>query len=667
MTVPAVDLFATPTARVRTDLDWLPEKYRKRGKRIRIRFRTVPGERRLFKKRKKIQPSVWAPRNRRITYGPLQGSFYDPGFVPHMNGIIDTFSLPFIKELGNCKAPQTGSSAGAETCLAWLGDMDPGDTLIVYPDRDTSGKRGKDYLKPMFEGSPRLRSLMTGLTDDVAAFRIKLQTMLIYMGWAHSVTSLSNVSVRYLFLDEIDKYPEQAAKKEAATIELAKERVRAYLKFGGKIWYNSTPTGTSGPITEFIERAKAVFDYFPRCPDCGTLQPFHHENVVFPKDERDPERIKEEKLARYVCDNCGVEWDDRKRDMGLIKGEWFARLPNWKAEAEAGREWGHDPRPRLEYLLAVRPETVCFHSPGLVSPLVSISEYAYWFLRGSRSKLDMRYFMNQIKAEAFQDYEVQRREDEILKLKDDRPEGLVPSGNVVAGLFAGGDTQDHYLSYDIYAFGWGLEQAVWHIKGGEATTWAALREIIFEFEYKDADGLVYPVQLLVQDAMGHRTAEVYDFVRTMPGRAVAYKGAPGRRPRPFSQTIVDRYPGTNRPIPGGVPLYTCDTHHYKDVVAAKLRVNQQDPGAFYLHAEATEEFARHMCVEYVDERGLWQQPKGKRQEHWDNTCMAFIAADIAQVKFRKKIERKSAERKREKTATVNPFTSGRQLFGGARQ
>jgi len=661
MGCPAIDISKLPVVRLRTDLAWLPEKYRHRSKRIRIRFKTVPGERRIFRKRKKINPSKWAPNNRRITYGPLKGSYYDPHFMPHMNGIVDTLMFPSVRELGNCKAPQTGSSAGAETALGYLGDMDPGDTLIVYPDRDTSGKRGKDYLKPMFEESPRLRKLMTGLADDVAAFRIKLQTMLIYMGWAHSVTSLGNVSVKYLFLDEVDKYPLQASKKEASTISLARERVRSF-KYGSKIWYNSTPTDASGPITEFLESAQAVFDFFPKCPDCGRHEYMQHDNVRFPKDQHDPDIIELQKLAVYVCSHCGVEWDDRKRDKALIKGEWFARLKNWKIERDAGRQWGHDPRPRKEYLLAKRLEKVCFHSPGLISPLVSISEYAASFLRGARSKLAMRYFINQIKAEAFVDYEVQRREDAILALKDDRPEGLVPSGNIVSALVAGGDTQDDRLYYHIHAFGWGLEQESWQINSGMVKTWAALKEIVFDTEYRDADGHVYPVQLLVQDAMGHRTSEVYDFVRSLPGRTVPYKGATGRRPRPYSTSKVDVYPGTTKPIPGGVVLYTCDSHHYKDQLASKLAIKPEDPGAMHLHSAVTEEYASHMCVEFVDERGLWQQPRNKRQDYWDATVYSFIAADLLQLKFRKKGKREK-EKGKGKEVAVNPYTGGRRLFG----
>lgn len=660
MACPAVDLTKTNVIRLRSDIEWLPDYYRNRVKRIRIKYKSSSGEKHLFRKRKKIAPSRWAPKNRKITYGPLKGSNYDPMFMPHMNGIIDTFVLPFVEELGNCKAPQTGSSAGAETAIGYLVDMDPADTLIIYPDRETAGKRAKDYLKPMFLESPRLKSLMTGVADDVAAFRIKLKTMLIYMGWAGSVMTYSNISVKYIVVDEADKNPEQASKKEAATDDLIGERNRAFT-YGSKIWWNSTASVPTGTISRFLERAEVVLDYFPKCPDCGQRHHMLFDHIRF-GDTRDPELVEAEDLARYYCPGCGSEWDDRKRNKALEQGEWFARLPDWKQQREKGKPWGHDPRPRLQYLMDERPATVCFHSPGWVSKQISLSECASAFLKGLKSKLAMRYFVTQIKAEPFLDYEVQRAEDQIIKLKDDRPAGLVPGNNQVAALVAGGDTQDNGFYYFIMALGWGLEQPWWSIREGFTEHLATAEKRILEEEYKDAEGNVYPVHLWVQDAMGHRTTEIYNLARRYPGRVIPYKGASGRRPNPIVKTKIDRYPGGSTLIPGGVTLYTCDSHHYKDQVATKMAVSIDDPGAFRLHSGTTAEFCQHMCVEYVDDRGMWQQPRGKAQHYWDCVFMAGIAADVLQVKFWPKVER--TQPKPQKQVQANPYTGGRQLFGG---
>ena len=44
------------------------------------------------------------------------------------------------------------------------------------------------------------------------------------------------------------------------------------------------------------------------------------------------------------------------------------------------------------------------------------------------------------------------------------------------------------------------------------------------------------------------------------------------------------WPGTNKPIPGGLKLYNLDTHAHKDILADKLKIDITDSGAFVLHS-----------------------------------------------------------------------------------
>jgi len=618
MIAPSVDVRDKKVIRLRTAPSWLPEKFRRRWERIRVFFTPSRGEQRFFRRRKHVPPSVWAPKNRTVTYGPLEGSRWDNSFMPHMRGIIDAGFYPSVRYIGNCKAPQTGSSAGAETIVGYIADMQPGPVFIVYPTRGTSAKRSTDYLQPMFAKSPRLRALLTGIADDMASLRIKLQTMLIYLGWAGSVTSLGNISARYLIGDEIDKWVEEASKKEANTLKLFFERFRAY-KYGGKCWLISTPTTENGAIWAYMTKeAQVIFDYHIPCPECGTLHAMDFKYIRWPEDQRDPKSIEEGDLARYVFPCCGVQADDRQRIKALQQGMWHAR---------------NDGRELFAYLKAERPVKICFYSPGWVSPLVGNSEMAAAFLRGVQDPAVMHYFDNQIRAVAHIPFRQNRKEDAVLALRDDRPEGLVPGGGVVSALVAGVDTQDNSFFLTVRAFGWGLKQESWLIYHDEADSFAALEKILFESSFRDASGLYYPIHLAVIDSGGHRTSEVYDFCRAHPNRVIAYKGASGRRASPYSKTIIDRYPGTRIPIPGGMELYICDTHHYKDQLATKLRLKPDNPGAYHLHKDTTEEFARQMCAEYVDDRRLWRCPNNKANHYWDCSVMELVAADLLQLKF----------------------------------
>ncbi|NCD13702.1 MAG: terminase [Bacteroidia bacterium] len=665
MTVPALTLTASAHAvRIRTDVDWLPQRYAQRTSRIKISFRTGQGERRLYRRKKRLPPSQWAPKYRRITYGPLKGAYYDPAFMPHMNGIMDTAAEPCVREVTNCKAPQTGSSANWETFLANRADIAPLDALIVYPDRDTASKRCKDYLQPMFTSSPRLRALLTGVADDQAALRVKLQTMLIYMGWSGSVTSIGNVSVGILIVDELDKCQEYPSKKEASFESLVAERVTAYAKYGSIIVWNSTPTASPSRIVAKLHQMQVIFDYHVTCPDCGHIQRMEFARIDF-NGCRDPQEMEEHRHARYICAGCGSAWTDHQRDQAVRTGKWYARDEAERERLIKAGQWTGQPvgLERSEYLRRHRPEKVGFHSPAWISPLNSLSKCAAAFLACLKDEAARIYFVTQIEADEYTHHQKQRKEDTILALCDDRPQELVPSGNQVAGLICGSDTQDNGHWFWIMAFGFGLRPPAWLVRAGFVDTDAALERVVYDTIYQDGDGNRYPVQLMVKDAMGHRTAEVYEMALRHPGRAIPYKGATGRRPSPYTITTVDRYPGTNKKLPGGVSLYTCDSHYYKDQLAAKLAIQPDDPGAWRLYHDFPAEYASHLCAEVVDAKRLWVLP-GKAANHlWDCAFMAIIGWDISQMRYWQPPEEAPPPPPPKKPSAPNPYTRGRVLYG----
>lgn len=632
---PQADIRSSKVIRLRTSPSFLPEKYRNRSERLTVSFTPSAGERHLFRCKKDVPPSQWAPKNRTVTYGPLKGSKWDYNFMPHMNGIMDASFFPSVREIGNIKAPQTGSSAGMETCIAYAADMKPADALIVYPDRDTGRKRFTDYLIPVFEKSPPLRKLLTGLDDDLSAMRIKLKAMLIYLGWSGSDTTLGNVSAKYLGGDEIDKWKRKKSsqekgvknRKEADPIKLFLERFGSFL-YGAKCWLVSTPTDVDGPIWKFYNEAQLRFDYHIFCPECGEHHLMSDKYIDF-GGTRDPKAIEEQDLARYIFPCCGLVANDRVRGKALESGEWFEKL------SEQEIKDGVQPRGMWKALKEDRPEKICFHSPGWVSKLVKNSKIAAAFLRGLADPAEMHYYDNQIKAVAHVPYRQNRKQDVLKKLKDDRPERLVPGGNKVAALVAGVDTQKDNFVFTIRAYGWGETQESWLVRHGEVDTFAALDTVLFDTEYKDSSGLYYPVHCAVIDTGGDKTADVYDYVRTNPGRLVAYKGASGRKSKPKSKTIIDTYPGTNIQIPGGVTLWICDTHYYKDALARKLRIKGDAPGAYHFHSTTGDDLIDEYCAEYVDDRRLWQCPKNKPNHYWDCGVMDSIGADMLQLKWLK--------------------------------
>ena len=156
--------------------------------------------------------------------------------------------------------------------------------------------------------------------------------------------------------------------------------------------------------------------------------------------------------------------------------------------------------------------------------------------------------------------------------------------------------------------------------------------------------------------------------RSAPLSVVAYKGMGRRSGAHWTVSRPDRYPGTNTPIPGTMYLYSCDSHHFKDLVAERLLIKPDDPGAWHFDQGFNLDEARQICAEYRDVRGLWQCPPGRANHYWDCMVMAVIAAQIADFHLHdgpaaaepvRVLPKRPAGRERRE----NPFTGGRVAFG----
>jgi phage terminase large subunit GpA-like protein len=274
-----------------------------------------------------------------------------------------------------------------------------------------------------------------------------------------------------------------------------------------------------------------------------------------------------------------------------------------------------------------------------VSRFVSLSESAAAFLWGLKDRIKLRDFRNNHEAEPWVNYTHEKQEDAILSLRDERSRGMVPSYNRVCSMVAGIDSQDDGFFYEIRAWGYGLIQDSWQIREGFVTSLDALKQVLWEDEYWDADGRQYLVAAAVIDAMGHRTAEVYDFCRLNPGRIIPSKGERTMR-QPHAWSRIDNYPGTNKPIPGGLSLIRVNTTHYKNQLAAMLEIPFADPGSWKYHADTTSDWAIQMTAEYLGDDGFWAVKASRPNHAWDCSVLTLCAADLIGLRFRPRPEQR---------------------------
>jgi phage terminase large subunit GpA-like protein len=606
------------------------------------KFAFSRAERKLMRKRKKVAPSEWAERHRVLTMSNLNGPWRNDT-VPYLADIMDAADFDSVETVSICKTPQTGATEMAYTLAgAWV-DQAPGPVLFVFPDKSTCADNSRDRLIPMLKSSPRLRSFLTGAEDDLAQYRIKLIHTIIYMAWSHSASALANKPIRYLILDETDKYPDTAGRAETSPVLLAEKRTTTYRTSGkAKILKLSTPTEESGEIWKSMNDSEAVFDYAVKCPLCGHSQKMIFDQIKFPKDERDPKAIESKKLAWYECENCAAKWDDSIRNSAVRAGQWVER--------KTGKEL-------FAFLKSDHPKTIGFHIPGWISPFVSLSTCAASFLRGLKDVNELKDFMNSIKAEPWRIYEFERAESFIERLKDDRPFGVVPSGWVVSALVAGVDTQKDGFWYEIRAFGFGESLESWQVRQGFVDSFQALAQVLWGSDYKTASGEIYHVRLSIIDAMGDKTAQVYEFCRKYRGLILPSQGVQ-RLAQPVTYSSVEFFPGTKKQIPGGLKLIRFDSNYMKNLLLSKLKVESGDPGAWHMSADMTRDWAQQMCSEVIED-GVWVARPGRPNHGWDCSVLELVGCEILGLKYLSQNPVQRAQKPiQEAFSEENPYTGG---------
>jgi len=634
------------------DQKWIPAEFQAVEK---YHLKLKAGERKIFRKKKPMRCSKWAERYRVVTMSSRPGAWRN-ATTPYLAGVMDASFFPSVETVIVCAAPQTGKSEAVNNCIGYAVDRRPGSALYIYPDEQTARENSKDRIADMILTSPQLKGYLTGADDDISFYRLNLRHLQIYMGWARSAARLANKPIPYVVFDEIDKYPITAGKKEASPMALGEKRTRTYRGFR-KIWKFSSPTIETGPVwTALCTEAQVVFVYLVRCPECTALQymAFDEKHFKIPEGERDPNVIEAQNLAWYVCDVCGAKWDDDLRDEAVQNGEW--RVGSVRDGAvlyqKDERRTSNVQRPTLnegqkeqehkgagmkleEYLYAYRPKKVGFHIPSWISHFVGLSEVMARFLRGTKDKTALKDFKNSDEAVPWIHYEVLRQEDAILALCDDRPRGRVPGGGVVAGLVAGVDTQDDGFWYRVRAFGFGgagLVKESWGVREGFVTTFEALEQVLWADKYMDEDGNEYIIRMVIQDALGHRTSEVYTFCLKHRGRIIPSFGRQ-KMAQAHTWNNLQYFPGGKKPIPGGLRGVNVNTNYYKDELSTLLEISPADPGAWHENAEFSEAYARHMTSEFINDKGVWECPAGKDNHLWDCSVLCLCAHDILGMMF----------------------------------
>ncbi|WP_095128710.1 phage terminase large subunit family protein [Pseudomonas sp. Irchel s3h14] len=532
-------------------------------------------------------------------------------------GQYRTSRTPYAREPMRCLSPAhpckrvvtmvASQLMKTQIALNWIGGlihMAPSNILTLLPSLGLA-KRVSSRIGKTIKATPVLRERVASSrsrdsrnTMDTKEF----EGGSLYVTTAGSAANLSELSARYVYGDEIDRW-EVDIGEEGDPIELAETRGSTFGR-NAKFYFSSSPTikGASR-ISDLFEGSDQRYYYVP-CPTCGHMQILEWERLHYSKDYS---------VVHYECagPECDVLIEEYNKGEMLAKGEWRAH-----AEGDG--------------------ETVGFHLNALYSPLgwMDWKSLAKQFEKAKKAQAKgdlepMQVFYNTRLAKVWDSAQEQTKAD-VLRQRARLEDFTLGSLSAAVLMITGSvDVQANRLEF--MAMGWGVGMERWvvdyQVVSGDPAderTWAALDELL-KAKYRHPCGVGLGILAVAVDSGGHHTDEVYQFCRVRRWRNVfAIKGAskPGKPVIAQRPSMVDvTWKGqTER---NGAELWFVGTDTAKDWIYNRYPF-ESGPGALHFANDLPDDFfdqcvAERKVARYIrgHKRIEWVKGKAERNEALD--------------------------------------------------
>lgn len=519
--------------------------------------------------------------------------------TPYLVGIMDEFTNYETEKIVFCKPTQCGGTEALQNMIGYIIMQDPSPTMIVYPTDTLARSVSENRLKPMLLATPEIAKQYD---ENSSLLELQFNSMYLTLTGSNSPSGLASKPIRFLMLDEVDKYP-GASGREADPIKLATERTKTF--HNKKIYITSTPTLKTGHIWKEKESADIEKHYFVPCPHCGEYIEFKFQNIKFP-DGDDMSYADRAEFANYVCQECGCVITDNDKHNMLREGEWRVVRHNTK------------------YV-----RSVAFWLNTLYSPFVRWSDIAKEFLLTKDNPEDFQNFVNSWLAEPWEDTKLKTNADLVLERQTEVPQYVVPSWTKL--LTAGVDVQENSLYWSIRA--WGDFLTSQNIAHGQALSFDEIDRVM-NLQYMTEDGVPMVVNLCLVDS-GDQTDMVYDFCTLHAEYALPAKGSSHAQLSHYKLSKINKEGSSAY----GMTLVLVDSGKYKDLIAGRMQ-RANGKGSWMVYDGCDREYAEQVTAEHkvnVKSGGVVRQTWVLKHSHSDNHYLdtevyAAAAADILGVR-----------------------------------
>jgi phage terminase large subunit GpA-like protein len=224
-------------------------------------------------------------------------------------------------------ASQVGKTQILTLHVCSIIDQDPGPILHVQPTLAMAETFSKDRVAPAIRDTERLRGKVADVrtrNSGNALLHKQFPGGQLAIGGANSPAGLAARAIRYLHLDEVDRFPPSAG-TEGRPSAVAESRTATFPN--AKIIKSSSPTLEGFSEIDEPYQLSDQREYWVPCPHCR-----YEQRLVFGGRDLD-HGLKWETLeggelhAYYVCEACGATSEEADKRWMLAHGRWIAAHP----------------------------------------------------------------------------------------------------------------------------------------------------------------------------------------------------------------------------------------------------------------------------------------------------------------------------------------------------
>lgn len=519
------------------------------------------------------------------------------------------------EEIDNAPAP-----------FLWIGPTKSNITNVIIP-----------QFTAMLDGCESLKQKLAPGRQSTLIKKIAGTTW--RFAWAGSATEIASQPAFYVVVDEVDKCG--AIPGHGSVLVQAEARISNYRAAGACMIATSSPT--EGSVDTEVH------------PETG----LEHWGLAKPEDVSSEmwktwqDGTRHEFMA--PCPHCGEYFSPRLRylqgwDPGdaPAKAKRKAKLVHWKCGELIGpehKQWMlENGRPIAPGQRVVDGEVVgeapdsewfTIWISGLFSKWVSWGDSAYQWVRAARSHdpETIRSVINLRFGELFRIKGEAPPWEDIKKISDDSTYDLGVLPRLARKIFLTCDVQKTHLVVVIRA--WGLESESWLVHREELWGETDQPEVWGRLDALADKGFEgRPFDAIAVDS-GYRTDQVYSWTEKRLGNAYATRGkdAPLKL---YSATDVEVLKNGKK-VKRGLKLWTFDHGYFKGWVHDRIKVPQDQPGAWHLPRLIGEDY----CKQVVGEQrirtaaGKWMWIKQSSNDWLDAEALQSLLAHITGVRFLK--------------------------------